>query len=224
MRVDNEPLAFYIISTLYQYQLGASWEMSPEAVYRCYSYASGVLYLLLAFPLARRLGRSLAQRWIVVGCLVTPGYMQLFFGYVETYALLVPVVALYLLCGLQALRGNWPLWLPALVLGLGVPLHFSLGWPGPSLAVLALLISRNQQSERFDPYARINVRPWHNTFKNLALAGLAPLLSVAVLLRMGIDPLAYWASLEDHNTLPLLDEPGFLKPIGFLVGGTFLTF
>ena len=97
---NRAPLSFALIRTLH-YAGQAFWE-SPVVTYRIYSYASGALYILVAFPVAAALGRNKLEKSIVLAFLLTAGYLQLFFGYVENYPPVSagsPSVTSFLACG-----------------------------------------------------------------------------------------------------------------------------
>ncbi len=96
------PFTFTLIRALH-YTSHAVWE-TAENTYRVYSYASGLLYVLLAFATAGTLGKKPLQKSIVLAFLLTTGTMQLFFGYVENYALYMPGFLLYILIGLAGAR------------------------------------------------------------------------------------------------------------------------
>ena len=51
--------------------------------------------------MARKLGRSHIESVIILGFLLTAGFLLLFFGYVETYPILFPATLLYLLIGIE---------------------------------------------------------------------------------------------------------------------------
>ena len=183
-RIGHEPLTFWLLNLLYR-TVPASTD-AAEITCRTYSYISGVLYLLLV-PLAARIwGRNRVERVLLVGFLLTPGYIQLFFGYVETYAPLLPTILLYLMGGVQVLRGQLPLWTVALLLGLIIPLHFTTVMFAPSLIALAIL-------------ARGQRKIW----RQFILLMPTPALSLLVLLGLGMDPLAYAANLRGSHFLPL---------------------
>ena len=71
--------------------------------------------------------------------------MQLFFGYVENYALYMPGLLLYLHLGMRALQKRVPLYIPALLLGVLLALHRAFAVFGPSLLFLAYHDWRNRQ-------------------------------------------------------------------------------
>ena len=128
---DRAPLIFYLIGHLKN--LG----FTAEVTHRLYSWMSGVLYVLLAFLATYRVGRERTERITALGLFLTPGFVLLFFGYVETYALLLPMSLSYLLAGLYALQKNRTPYLPALLLGILIPLHLLYIMLIPSLLIFA---------------------------------------------------------------------------------------
>ena len=99
---SRAPLSWALIRALHD-MCQPYWE-TAENTYRFYSYASGVLYVLLAFPVASVLGKTDREKSVVFAFLLTAGYIQLFFGYVEHYPLFMPGLLLYILLGLQTLK------------------------------------------------------------------------------------------------------------------------
>jgi hypothetical protein len=99
-RTGRVPLSFWVVNTLHE-SGGRFWH-SADLTYRITSYVSGALYLLLSIQAARILGRDHLQRAVVFAFLLTPGYLQLFFGYVENYPFLFPATLLYVLACAQA--------------------------------------------------------------------------------------------------------------------------
>lgn len=128
---DRAPLIFYLIGHLKN--LG----FSAEVTHRLYSWCSGILYTLLALLAAHQVGRERTERIITLGLFLTPGFVLLFFGYVETYALLLPVSMAYLLAGLYAMQEKRATYLPALLLGILIPLHLLYAMLIPSLLIFA---------------------------------------------------------------------------------------
>ena len=202
LQASNAPLALWAIKTLYGAGLTGT---SPELTYRVYSVLSGMLYLLTALFAARVLGRDGRERSVLLGFAVTPGFVALFFGYVETYALLMPAIMIYLVTGIQTLRGRWPLWLPAGILGALIPLHLTLVTFVPSLVVLGFLRGREavRQAERWKPVFRI-----------VAQMGAAPAVLLLVLGAIGFDAAGYMAKVKDSHLLPLYSQPVFIYHYG----------
>ncbi len=201
-RVDRAPLTFALIRLLHD--AGAALWRTAENTYRVYSYASGLLYLVLAFATAGALGRNGREKSVVFAFLLTGGYVQLFFGYVENYAFYMPASLLYLLAGLRSLEGRAPLYVPALVLGLLVPFHFLFVLFAPSLLILGYCGYRRRET---------SMPRWKNVADKLAAICSAPLATLLVFWIAGFD---FGAFLErtggKHHILPLFADPGFHVP------------
>ena len=201
-RVDRAPLTFALIRGLHR--VGAEVWHSAENTYRIYSYVSGLLYVLLAFATAGALEKTDREKSVVFGFLVTAGYVQLFFGYVENYAFYIPASLLYLLAGLRCMESRAPLYVPALILGLLIPLHFFFVFFAPSLLVLAFLGYRR---------SRTSTPTLKNAFAKLVALLPFPLVAMVVLCISDFD----FATLLGRNVrsqhfLPMFSEPGFFAP------------
>jgi len=210
-RTGHEPLFFWLVHRLHQ--LGRPVWGSAEITARLYSYFSGILYLLLSLKFVHLFGRDRLERGVVLGFLLTPGFMALFCGYVESYALLMPAVLLYLVSGMKVLRDRLPLWLPAGLLGVLMPLHFILVSLAPSLIVLALSSPPQGSGRRLN---RIS--------KPLVFLSPAPILAVALLLVLGVDPLAYAKEVRGSLLLPLSSSPEFNQAYRLFSGEHVLDF
>lgn len=201
-RVDRAPLTFALIRLLHD--AGAALWRTAENTYRVYSYASGLLYLVLAFATAGALGRNGREKSVVFAFLLTAGYVQLFFGYVENYAFYMPASLLYLLAGLRSLEGRAPLYVPALVLGLLVPFHFLFVLFAPSLLILGYCGYRRRET---------SMPRWKSVVDKLAAICSAPLAALLVFWVAGFD---FGAFLErtggKHHILPLFADPDFHVP------------
>jgi tetratricopeptide (TPR) repeat protein len=114
-----------------------------------WSALAGVLFVLAVGALARELVRGhrdssqqapeSATTGLVCALLLTQGYMQLFFGYVEYYALYLAGVALYLWLAMRFLAGRTSFFWVGASLFLCIALHLSGGLLLPSL--LALMVA-----------------------------------------------------------------------------------
>ena len=192
------PLTFTLIRALHN--VGQAFWETAENTYRIYSYTSGALYVLLTFPVAVALGKTPREKTIVLAFLLTAGYMQLFCGYVENYALYMPGLLLYLLLGLRTLENRMPLSVPALLLGMLLALHRAFAVFGPSLLVLAYHAYRHRQG---------GTPPWKNALATVA-ALCCVLVSAALFLWLsGIDFAAYLSRTGSGEFLPVFAEPGF---------------
>ena len=137
------PLTYALVGTLHR--VGSTLWETADNTYRVYSYGSGSLYVLLSLPVAAALGKDGLERSILMAFLLTVGYIQQFFGYVENYALYMPGLLLYFFLGLRTLEHRIPLFVPALLLGILIVFHRVLGIFGPSLLYLAYLDYRRRQ-------------------------------------------------------------------------------
>ncbi len=199
-RMDRAPLTFTLIRLLHS--IGSGFWETAENTYRIYSFASGVLYVLLTFPVAAALGKSPQEKSIALAFLLTAGYVQLFFGYVENYALYMPGTLLYLLLGLRTMENRLPLHVPALLLGMLVPLHLAFAVFAPSLLILAYLNFRNRQ--------RGNPR-YKSVLAISAALCFFPLSAVLFLYLTGVEFVAYLSQKGSHF-LPVFTAPGFYAP------------
>ncbi len=108
----------------------------PEDSFSAFSVVWGGLYVWVTVILG---GRLTGRRWplFLLLCL-SSGFVQLFFGDVEFYAMVAALTALYLLLVLEHLRGRISLILPSVVLGFAVCSHLLAGWLFPSYLFLFL--------------------------------------------------------------------------------------
>ena len=192
------PLTYALVETLHR--VGSTLWKTAENTYRVYSYASGSLYVLLSFPVAAALGKDALERSILMVFLLTGGYIQQFFGYVENYALYMPGLLLYFFLGLRTLEHRIPLFVPALLLGMLVVFHRVLGIFGPSLLYLAYHDYRRRQHST----------PTGKNILSTAAALCCVPLSAAVFLGLsGVGFEAYFGRTGSGEFLPLLEQPGF---------------
>ena len=191
------PLSFALIRGLHQ--AGQTLWQTAENTFRIYSYAAGVLYLLIAFPVSATVGKSTLEKSIVLAFLITPGYMQLFFGYVENYAIYMPVLLLYVLLGLRTVENRLSLYVPALLLGLLLTLHRAFAVFCPSIIVLAYRAYRQ----------RSDVVPiWKNLVTTLGALCCVPLTAALLLGMCGVGVEEYLSRTREREFLPLFEEAG----------------
>ncbi|MCZ6633008.1 MAG: tetratricopeptide repeat protein [bacterium] len=191
----NEPLSLWLLATLHNTSLSA------ETTGRLYSVLSGIFYVFLTLPVCRLLGQNRLEKILILAFLITPGFLQLFFGYIETYSLLFPFILLYLLFGFQTLRNNLPIWRPAALLGLLIPLHFATASFLPSL--LALIVFRARMENRLN-------------LKHLLVSlGVLPVTTLLLFLVLDFHPLIYLMQESGSHFLPLL-SPSDISPYPLL--------
>lgn len=192
------PLSFTLVRMLHI--AGRVYWNSAETTYQILSYASGVFYLVFAFATSATLGKNALEKSIVLAFLLTTGYMQLFFGYVENYALYMPGLLLYLLMGLRTVAHRLPLYAPALLLGVLLALHQAFAAFAPSLLYLAYRAHRHRQ----------DILPaWKNAAVTSAALCCVPASAALFLGLSGVGFEAYLSRTGSRDFLPLFADPGF---------------
>ncbi len=116
------------------------------------SVIAGVLYALVAVALGRLLVSETRHpsrtAWFITIILLSQGFVQLFFGYVENYTYYALAIGIYLYTSLLFLKGESRLLLPALVLILAITLHLSSAVLFPSFLVLAVFALTSRKRRR----------------------------------------------------------------------------
>ena len=207
------PLSWALIRALHHI-CQPYWE-TAENTYRCYSYASGVLFVLLSFPVAAAIGKTNRDRSVVLAFLLSAGYIQLFFGYVEHYPLFMPGLLLYILMGIHALKQRVTLFGPACVLGVLIALHQAFTVFGPSLAFLAYRAFRQQRNA---------IPSWKNLLTKFGALCCVPVTAALFVGMSGIGFEAYVSRMGGRNFLPLFAEPGYLSQYRIFSAAHFLDF
>lgn len=206
-RTDRAPLTFFLIRRLHH--LTASLAADGALTYRVISYASGLLYMVLALFTARSLSDSRTGRAVLVSLLATGGFVQMFCGYVENYALHLALLLAYLLAGIRDLEARRVPWRAALVLAVLLPLHFVFAALLPSQAALVFLASRRERPHR-------SLRAWAEA---LGLTAAATAGGGLLLAAIGFHPLVYFHGEAGSHFLPLLAPPGFRQHYRLLSWG-----
>jgi len=139
----DEPLELLLHCLLYRF---LHWlaDVSVEGVYAAVSCLCGVAAMLLVGRLWRQ--RELAfDRWLVAtGLVLSTAAVQLFFGYVENYTIVLTGMVAYVVLAERSLHGRLHAAWPALVLSLSMCFHLLAGWLLPSLVYLWLVRSRER--------------------------------------------------------------------------------
>ncbi|HUN64679.1 MAG TPA: tetratricopeptide repeat protein [Bacteroidota bacterium] len=147
-------------------------------------------FLLLAYLIIRQIsGRGPVRLAGFLLVIVMP-YMQLFFGYVETYAVVLFALALYLYTAILHIRGRVPFWTIVLSFYLLVLTHY-----------LALILL---PSILYAGYRDYRSRGW----KDIALgSGAAALITLLILIAIGFDPEPYSEYVPYHHYLWFTPRP-----------------
>jgi tetratricopeptide (TPR) repeat protein len=98
----------------------------------------GIVSALLAWQISRYMSRDWNTRVLGLVLIATLGTTQLYFGYLESYAVVTVAVLLYILAGLRHAHGEGSLLLVGLSLALGVATHFVVLFLIPSYLLLIL--------------------------------------------------------------------------------------
>ncbi len=133
------PLDVFIHSRAWEFA-NKLWGWDVPTVYGVISVLSGVIFLQLLVSLAREIGRDRSEKLFIWAFIATGGYMQLFFGYIESYTIIPTGIIAYLWAGICFLRGRLSLFWPILILSLTNAFHPSTITLWPS--VLALIRGR----------------------------------------------------------------------------------
>jgi len=188
-RTDRAPLVFYLLGHL------KGLEQTAEMTHQIYSWMAGILYVVLAPVAAHTIGRDRSERIVALGLLLTLGCVLYFFGYVETYALLLPVVLVYLIAGVRVAQNRNTPYLPAVLLGVLIPLHMVHAMLVPSLILLSWRCERRVKAVGIS-------------------LGVTALLACGFLWLSGIPP---WLILDQAGEAPFLGLwADFYRPYGIV--------
>ncbi|MDH3217533.1 MAG: tetratricopeptide repeat protein [Candidatus Krumholzibacteria bacterium] len=144
----RQPLTMWIQQLLYGYLgpvfrvVGTGEQDVAQAAVALGSVIAGFFYVLVAAALGRMFARETSHgsgvAWLATLILLSQGFMQLFFGYVENYTYYTLAISIYLWLSLRFLRGLSPLLLPGLALIVALTLHLSAVVLLPSFVVLGV--------------------------------------------------------------------------------------
>ncbi len=144
----RQPLTMWLQQALYQYlgpiikSEGMADEDLARRVVAVGSVVAGFFFALVAVALGRLFVRGTrhgtAIAWLVTLVLLSQGYVQLFFGYVENYTFYALALGIYIYVALRFIAGTSPLLLPGLAVILALTLHLSAAVVVPSFVVLVV--------------------------------------------------------------------------------------
>jgi hypothetical protein len=139
---ERELLDFYLKARLWRLLRGVL--PLPSQVYALVAAVAGGVYVAGAWLLGRTLGRTRQDAWLIVAALVALGNVLLYFGYVESYAL-VQVVSLFVVWACwQYTRGQIPFGTVGALATLAPFVHGQALWWGPMVVAAWLLRARQQ--------------------------------------------------------------------------------
>jgi len=184
---QREPGALTIVSWFHRH-VGAPLHLESGVSYAIVSVAFGVLYVYLAFEIARRLGRSAGERAVVLAGVLGLGSLQVFFGYPENYFFVNALGLLYLVLAVRWTEGRGRLVYAGAALGFATFIHTMAAFLVPSfLYLLYLGWRRGKKAEA----------------AAAAGAALALLVLPLVLIGYPFDELVRVSKQEDHFLPPL---------------------
>jgi hypothetical protein len=168
------------------------------------SRVAGVAATAVAAAIAVEVGGAVG--WAAaLALLVTLGTSQLYFGYVESYPIALPLVLVYLWLGLRALRGATPVWAAGVALGIACAAHVTVLLLLPSYLYLAWRGSAAGGAR----------------WPRRAAEGIIPVVVLALalpLLSYDLENLAHPFRMTTHAARS--DSPElFLRPYRFFSGG-----
>jgi tetratricopeptide (TPR) repeat protein len=182
--------------------LGGPGSVSAFRLHAVTSVVAGAAYLLVARWASLRLETEAGWRGLLFALLVLGGSLELFFGYVESYAFQTVAILLFLAAGVLAARGRFPMWGVGLLFGLGVSVHTTTIFFLPALIVLGWRRGRER---------------WRRLAELLGASLVVVLAAVGAMLAGGYG----WENFQkdvigsEHTRsifMPLVGEHGILSP------------
>lgn len=133
----SNPVDYHLHFLLYRGLLAPA-ERSPVLAYSILSVMAGQVFMVAAWYTARMMADTPGRRLFALLGLVSAGYVLVFFGYVESYALLYACYLFLVLAAVAFLRGRSPLWPVFAVYGLACMLHQTALLMLPGMVYLAV--------------------------------------------------------------------------------------
>lgn len=119
-RIYPGTLAMYFLVSQIAVRLGASDAIDGVKANDAFL---GALFILIPLGFFCRSRMPFPGRLLVSGLVLTSGALALFFGYVEVYAPLTLLVAVFCASGFGVILARWSLWWPTLCVVIGIILH-----------------------------------------------------------------------------------------------------
>jgi len=130
-----EPLTAFIFWFFYQKILLPLRIEDPALSFVILNCLAGVAFLFVLRRLAGLLFKTPIEKLVMILFVLSAGSSQLFFGYVEDYALLLLVLLVYILVSVRHLHGKGHWFTPAVMLGVLFTLHFGAIFLAPTLLI-----------------------------------------------------------------------------------------
>ncbi len=180
-------------------RLGGASQADAIAAYRLIAYVSGIVYIGAVWLSARALLERGAGRLLFFLGMISGGWMLLYFGYVENYAVYVLAVAVYCLTGPLAIQGRISRWWVVLIQLLLIGFHILGAVFIP--ATLYLLLRDTGIEVALSRLSRA-VR-WSMGLLGVAvvIAALVYVMSTELFFRVSLVPLLSSPLVPEHYTL-----------------------
>lgn len=121
----TEPLDGIIHHQFYRLLTSISPGIDPSFSYTILSVACGGMFVFLILCLSDLLGGTAFKKVLIFSSLLTLGSIELFFGYVESYTILLVGLTLFILFSILYIQGKANIILSFLVLGFSIGVHVS---------------------------------------------------------------------------------------------------
>jgi len=140
----NEPLAGLIFYYVRQFLVSFGYAEHGEYPFQVVSVISGIGFIICTGLLANALGKTRIQKTLIFLFMFASGVSQLFFGYVEMYALSAFLLSLFLLLSVQFLKEKISIVFPAFVFALLIVAHLAMISLLPAVMLLVMYSKRRK--------------------------------------------------------------------------------
>jgi tetratricopeptide (TPR) repeat protein len=137
-------LDFYLHATLFQHVLRPLFGAGPAPAYAVIGALCGIAFVFAALAFCRTVD-SVQDRAVACALVLSGGYMVLFFGYVESYALFFALAAWFLAAATRSLACRTPVTLPVLLFVLACLAHQTAIFLLPALLFLLVMDFRTHK-------------------------------------------------------------------------------
>ncbi|MEE9442298.1 MAG: hypothetical protein V3V99_06480 [candidate division Zixibacteria bacterium] len=107
-----------------------------EYAFAIVSVISGAVFVYFVSLIAYEVAEDIKGRLLITGTAIFSGSILLFFGYAENYPILWPLSAAYILTSIRYIKGKCGIFIPAILILLGIYLHLQMVFFALSFPVL----------------------------------------------------------------------------------------
>jgi len=184
-----------------------------ESAYRWVSIFAGMGTAAAAWIFVRLFSEDRLEKVLLLLLLLSSGASQLFFGYVENYALVYPCIFFFLFFGIAYIRENIHLVWPVILFGVVLILHFGGLAFIPALIWLIILAWRRNQCAELAASLFLTCAV---VFAMLYFCGYSPRLLQLVFLGGRSYTLPFIGTLEKNQAYHLFSWNHFVDILNFL--------